>query len=322
MSQVRAPVVVDGPKLSIQLPSFAATDPGGWAPVLALAGAADDAGIDRVSVSDHVVFGERLDAYADPTRGGTSGAKQPTGPDGHWLEPLTLLAVLAGTTKRVRLGTGILLAALRRPAVLAKQVATLDVLSGGRVDLGVGVGWQREEYEACGLDFGRRGDLLDHTLAVCQLLWREQVADFDDEELHLERIHSMPKPLQAAGVPIWVSGRINARTLRRVVRHGSGWIPWGDHVIDPAEGIVAMRRALEDAGRDPDDLRVQGSIPLVRTREGIDVEKTMARVPELTAAGVTDFLLLHRWLDDADVSSDLLARAVVGFRHAVGHVPR
>ena len=108
-------------------------------------------------MSDHVVFGERLEEYGRPEIGGQAGGKQPTGPDGHWLEPLTTLSVLAGMTSRIRLGTNILVAALRRPAVLAKSTATLDVLSGGRLDLGVGVGWQREEYEAAGLDFDGRG---------------------------------------------------------------------------------------------------------------------------------------------------------------------
>src|SRR5207247_2385322 len=103
---------------------------------------------------------------------GQEGGRQPTGPDGHWLEPLTVLSMVAAVTSRVRLATGILIAALRRPVVLAKTTATLDVLSGGRLDLGVGVGWQREEYEAAGLDFHDRGRLLDHTLAVCQTLWR------------------------------------------------------------------------------------------------------------------------------------------------------
>ena len=129
----------------------------------------DAAGVDRVVVADHLVFGENLDAYADPAIGGTAGGRQPTGPDGIWLEPLVFLTAVAATTTRIRLGTAILLAALRRPAVFAKQLATMDVLSGGRVDLGVGVGWQREEYEAVGLAFEERGRLLDHTLEVCQL---------------------------------------------------------------------------------------------------------------------------------------------------------
>ena len=144
--------------------------------MLDMARAMDVAGVDRVVVSDHVVFGENLDAYADPSIGGQAGGRQPTGPDGSWLEPVTVLRAMAETTTRIRLGTAILLAALRRPAVLAKQLATLDVLSQGRVDLGVGVGWQRGEYEAVGLSFAERGRLLDHTLEVCQTLWTQQRA--------------------------------------------------------------------------------------------------------------------------------------------------
>ena len=104
-------------------------------------------------MSDHVAFGERLDRYADPARGGLAGGRQPTGPDGAWLEPLTVLAMVGACTERVRLCPMVLLAALRRPIVLAKTAATIDVLTGGRLDLGVGVGWQQEEYEAAGLDF-------------------------------------------------------------------------------------------------------------------------------------------------------------------------
>ena len=139
--------------LSIALPTYSAEDPHGWGQVVDRARAAEAAGFDRILVSDHVVFGEDLEAYARPETGGIEGGRQPTGPDGHWLEPLTVLTYVAALTSRVRLGTNILLAALRRPVVLAKTLATLDVLSGGRVDLGVGIGWQREEYEAAGLDF-------------------------------------------------------------------------------------------------------------------------------------------------------------------------
>ena len=171
------------PVLSVALVNFTAQHPGDWGYLVERATAAEEAGLDAVVVSDHVVMGEDLEAYGRPELGGTVGGRQPTGPDGFWLEPLTSLAVIAGATSRVRLGTNILLAALRRPAVLAKAAATLDVLSGGRLDLGVGVGWQREEYEAAGLDFHDRGRLLDHTLDVCQALWREQRAS-----------HSSPRP--------------------------------------------------------------------------------------------------------------------------------
>src|SRR5262249_892046 len=212
-------------------------------PVLERPRAAGAAGIDRVLVADHVVLGEHLDAYGRPESGGVEGGKQPTGPDGHWLEALTTLAVVCGTTSRVRLGTNILIAALRRPVVLAKSAATLDVLSGGRLDLGVGIGWQREEYEAAGLDFGARGRQLDLTLEVCQALWREPRAEVDLPGLAFDAIHMMPKPLQPGGVPIWVSGRVNQRVARRLARFGSGWIPWGEDADDLAGSIPRMREA-------------------------------------------------------------------------------
>lgn len=303
--------------LSIHLPSFAAEDPGTWAPLLALARDADAAGVDRLYVSDHVVFGDDLTAYADPTRGGTAGGVQPTGPDGHWLEPLTLLSVIAGSTDRIRLGTGILLAALRTPTVLAKQLATLDVLSDGRVDLGVGVGWQQAEYDACGLPFHRRGRLLDHTLDVCRRLWTEPVTSIHDEFLDVDGIHMMPKPRQAGGVPIWVSGRINPRTIDRLVRFGSGWIPWGEHIADPGPGVAILRAALDDAGRAGDALQVQGSLMVARDGDTISWDRTFERLPELVAAGVTDVRLLHPWSADPSGTRALLGEAVDAFRAAL-----
>ncbi len=278
------------PQLSIMLRTYAAEDPGTWQPVFDLARAADAAGVDRVLLSDHVVFGEHMDAYGRPETGGVEGGKQPTGPDGHWLEPLTTLSVLCGMTSRVRLGTNILIAALRRPVVLAKAAATLDVLSGGRLDLGVGIGWQREEYEAAGLDFGTRGRQLDLVLEVCQTLWREPRANLDLPGLAFEAIHMMPKPRQPGGVPIWVSGRLNERVARRLARFGSGWIPWGDDADDLAASIPRMRQAVADAGGDGDAIQVAGTLPTVRREDrSIDLDATMERVSPLVEAGVTDF---------------------------------
>jgi probable F420-dependent oxidoreductase len=278
------------PQLSITLRTYAAEDPGTWQPVLDTARAADAAGVDRVLVSDHVVFGENLEAYGRPESGGVEGGKQPTGADGHWLEPLTTLSVLCGTTSRVRLGTNILIAALRRPVVLAKAAATLDVLSGGRLDLGVGIGWQREEYDAAGLDFGSRGRQLDLTLEVCQTLWREPRAKIDLDGLAFEAIHMMPKPVQRGGVPLWVSGRVNERVARRLARFGSGWIPWGEDAADLPTSIPRMRDAVAAADGDADAIQVAGTLPTVRREDrSIDFDATMERVHPLVEAGVTDF---------------------------------
>jgi probable F420-dependent oxidoreductase len=307
------------PQLSMPLPCFSAEAPDSWDFVLDRARLLDAAGVDRLLVSDHVVFGERLEEYGRPELGGQAGGVQPTGPDGHWLEPLTTLAVVAGCTSRIRLATNIILAALRRPVVLAKSAATLDVLSGGRLDLGVGVGWQREEYLAAGLDFGERGALLNETLAVCQTLWTQQRAAHSSARLTFEAIHLMPKPAQAGGVPIWVSGTVNPQVARRLARFGTGWIPWGEAARDLKEAIARMKDALADAGRDPDGLQVAGNFKAVRGADRrIDVPATMDAVPALAAAGVTDFRCAVRLPDSRAAAEDLLHEIVAAFRTAAG----
>jgi len=279
------------PQISIHILNFAPEGhTAGWQHLFDLAKAADRAGIDRVMVSDHVVYGEELEEYSKPEVGGRAGGKQPTGPDGHWLEPMTTLSVLAGMTTRVRLGTQILLAALRRPVILAKSAATLDVLSNGRLDLGIGVGWQKAEYEAAGLPFEKRGRLLDHSLEVCQTLWTETRAAYSSPELTFERIHQAPKPLQAGGVPIWVSGTIRDTTVRRLVRFGERWIPWGKDDGDMSESIPKMKDAIAKAGGNPDNLQASGPMPVVRDGNGaVDIARTMDAVPARIANGQTDF---------------------------------
>ena len=277
------------PEMSLYLRNFSDDPAFDWAATLDSARAMDAAGVDRVVVSDHLVFGENLDAYADPAIGGTAGGKQPTGPDGIWLDPLIFLTAVAATTTRIRMGTAILLAALRRPAVLAKQLATMDVMSGGRIDLGVGVGWQREEYEAAGLSFEDRGRLLDHTLEVCQTLWTHQRATYDSPELSFDGIHQMPKPLQPGGIPIWISGTVNKRVARRLCRFGYRWIPWGPAITDLEGAIPAMKELIVDAGGDPVDLQVQGTALLRRASDGvIDVDASIAPVTDVVACGATE----------------------------------
>jgi probable F420-dependent oxidoreductase len=306
-------------RLTVPLPTYSADDPGTWDHLFDLGRAADAAGIDRVVVSDHVVFGENLDAYGRPETGGVEGGRQPTGPDGHWLEPLTVLTAVAAQTTRVRLGTYILLAALRRPVVLAKQLATLDVLSHGRVDLGVGIGWQREEYEAAGLDFSARGRLLDHTLEVCQTLWREQRASFDSPELQFEAIHAMPKPLQVGGIPIWVSGRCNTRVAQRLARFGSGWIPWGDDAADPVTSIPRMRAHVDMAGGDGEALAVLGTMPLQRRPDrSLDLAATMDHLPALVQAGVTDVLAQVRGPESYAEAHHVYSEIAAAFKEAAG----
>jgi probable F420-dependent oxidoreductase len=305
--------------LSITLPSFSADDPGSWQPMLDQARAADAGGVDRVVVSDHVVFGENLEAYARPEVGGTEGGRQPTGPDGLWLEPLIVLTTVAAITSRIRLGTGILLAALRRPVVLAKQAATIDVLSGGRLDLGVGIGWQREEYDAAGLSFERRGRLLDDTLLVCQTLWREQRASVDTADLRFDGIHQMPKPLQPGGVPLWVSGTLNDAVVRRVARFGRGWIMWGPAAADPVPAATEMRRRVADAGGDAAGLEVSAPLRLVRRDDrSVDVDATAEGLGPLVDAGITDFRGALPVPPDVEEATARYAELVTAFRRVAG----
>src|SRR3954452_18001098 len=184
--------------LSLGVPNFGAWADD-WPDVLDLARAADDAGVDRLVVTDHVVMGRNTDAYV--------WGRFPTPPEAPWLELLTCLAAIATATTRVRLATGIVIAPLRPAAVLAKTVATLDVLSGGRVDLGVGVGWQREEYVATGVDFSRRGDLLDHTIAACRELWSALPASYDGGGISFRDVYCSPLPSQGR-LPVWFSGTL------------------------------------------------------------------------------------------------------------------
>ena len=312
------PPPADGAQLSMALPAYAAEDPGTWQHLFDTACAADLAGVDRVVMSDHVVYGENLEAYARPELGGIAGGRQPTGPDGHWLEPITTLSVLAGMTKRVRLGTNIIIAALRRPVILAKSAATLDVLSGGRLDLGVGVGWQREEYDAAGLDFAERGRLLDQTLEVCQELWTSARASVNQPGLAFDAIHMMPKPAAPGGVPIWVSGTLNQAVVARLARFGAGWIPWGAALGDLANAIPQMRDGVAALGRDPADIGVVGSVMVAPDKSGaIDAEAAMAVVPDLVAMGVTDVRLFMPMPASCLVLADQLGCLVAVFRDVV-----
>jgi len=306
------------PQLSMTLYTFSKDDPGNWDYLVSQAVLADECGVDRLALSDHIAFGENMDAYADPAKGGTAGGKQPTGPDGHWLEPLSTISFLAALTSQVRFGTNILLAALRRPAALANQLSTIDVLSKGRIDLGVGVGWQREEYEAVGLSFEGRGRLLDHTLEVCQTLWSENSASYSSDELSFSNIHQQPKPIQPGGVPVWVSGTTNDRAMKRLATFGTGWIPWGPDAADITSGIERMRAQVSKHGGDPSKMSVQGSLKVERADDAIDLEATMAPVAELADAGVTDFRI-GMPIPDPKTGKAQLTETVEAFRQATAH---
>jgi len=284
-----------------------------WHRFVDLARAVEDAGVDRVVVVDHVVMGPHTENYA--------WGKFPVPPEAPWFEPLIVLAAVAAATERIRLATGILIAPLRPAALLAKQAATLDVLSRGRLDLGVGTGWQREEYDASGFDFERRGQALSDTLAACKALWRDTPAAIDTPTLAFRDIYCEPKPLQPGGVPLWIGGALHARNLDRVVRWGDAWIPiMGASLDDIADGKRRIESAWKDAGRDPAALQVQAPLRIERGDDGRpDLARSMATVPDLLAAGATDVhVTLRAFTADPAQAAAVSAEIVRRFGDTVG----
>ncbi|MBA2325690.1 MAG: LLM class F420-dependent oxidoreductase, partial [Actinobacteria bacterium] len=185
----------------------------------------------------------------------SADGKMPGGDAVSITDPLIWMSWVAAITTRLRVATGILILPQRNPITLAKQVATLDMLSGGRVDLGVGVGWLREEFDALGVPFEERGARTDEYIAALRALWSDDPVTFKGEFVSFERCHSNPKPVQKGGIPIVVGGHTNA-AARRAGRLGDGFFPGraSDEELRPL--IETMRASATDAGRDSDAIEI------------------------------------------------------------------
>lgn len=170
------------------------------------------------------------------------------------LDPFVALAAAGAVTSRIRLGTGVCLVAQRDPVVLAKEVATLDCLSGGRVVLGVGYGWNRSEAADHGLDFAQRRQVAREKLLCMQALWTDDPAQYHGEHVDLPPCHSWPKPVQRPRVPIAIGAAATARTFAAVARLADAWMPMGGAGL--AEAIPRLQRAVEEAGRSPAEVEV------------------------------------------------------------------
>jgi probable F420-dependent oxidoreductase len=248
--------------------------------LLEFARMADDLGIDQIAVADHLAIGRRTDRYPY--------GRFPLPPDEPWPEPLVTLAAMAGATKRVRLATCVLIAPLRPPLLLAKAAATLDVLSGGRLDLGVGVGWQPEEFEASGVPFAERWRRLDDGLRACRALWRDAPASFASATVRFEEIRCEPRPLQPGGPPLWLGIAASARGARRMAELGAGWLPMDSGPEALRAGLARIRPALAAAGRDPTAFGVRAHAPAhFEKGRGADLDRTLAALPALAEAGAT-----------------------------------
>ena len=202
------------------------------------------------TVEHHVMCVEYASVYPYSPNGRSPFAADVVQPD-----PLIWLSYLAAATQRLRLATGILIVPFRNPVVLAKTLASLDRISGGRLLLGIGVGWVREEAEALGVDFAGRGRRTDEYIEVMRTLWREPVASFHGEFVNFDGVVSEPRPAQQGGVPIIVGGHSEA-AARRAGRLGNGFYPLG---VAP-DRLAALRRIMEETarehGRDPAEIEI------------------------------------------------------------------
>ena len=164
---------------------------------------------------------------------------------------------------------------------------TMQAVISGSVDIGVGIGWQEAEYRAAGVDFARRGQILDQQLEACHQLWTQPEAGFAGDGFSLAGIHMMPKPVRATGVPVWIGGRARPVVARRLARYGSGWIPWGATPATFLDDVAAMRGLIATEGGDP--YAIQIAYPLVNAflpSGAADYAAMFADVPRLAAAGV------------------------------------
>ena len=199
------------------------------------------------------------------------------------LDPLVALAACAAVTDEIRLGTGILLAAQREPIVTAKAIATLDLVADGRVDLGVGFGWNEDEIEHHGLTMGSRRDVMAEHIAAMRALWTADEASFDGDHVRFAPSWSYPKPVQPS-VPVLVGGGSGPKLFSHVVRYADGWIPIGGGGL--GEAIPRLHDALSEAGRDPADVRIVpfGSHPTpgkLAHFADVGVTEVVCRVPSV-----------------------------------------
>jgi probable F420-dependent oxidoreductase len=265
-------------KLSVEFPSVSYRE--GPEGIVRLARAIEQIGYDHIDVLDHVVMGFPID-------GRPAGPYNPAMPI---LEALMTLSFVAAVTSRVTLGTEVLVLPQREPVLVAKQVSTLDTLSGGRVRLGIGVGWQESEYEALGEDFHTRGARMDEAIALLRAYWGDAQVSFEGKHYRAQAMSMEPKSPQGSRLPLWIGGNSDA-AFRRVGRFGDGWL--ASRVTDAADGrraIDMIRRHAEQAGRDAKTIGLQSMVaPPPRDAESkrfyAEHERVAARVAALQAMG-------------------------------------
>ncbi len=234
---------------------------------------AEAAGFESLWGGEHVILPTRIESKYPYTADG----KIPAEPDTPIPDPLIWLAFAAAAAPTLRLGTCILIVPQRNPVVLAKELATLDRLSGGRVELGIGVGWLKEEFGALGVPWERRGARNDEYVAAMRALWQGPHASFHGEFVDFESVTCSPRPVNGS-IPILVGGDTDA-AIRRAVRLADGYFP-GEGDVERLGGLITrLRQAAEAAGRDPASIEINAMF-------GQQMADPVAGAAELAALGV------------------------------------
>jgi probable F420-dependent oxidoreductase len=251
-------------------------------------------GFESLVVVEHAVV---ISDYTSTYPYAASG-RMPLPDDCRIPDPLDLMAFLAAVTGSITLATGVLVVPNHQAVVLAKRIATVDVLSKGRVRMCLGVGWMEEELRATGADPRTRGRRMDETIEAMRALWADSGpagAEFDGEFVSFRHAHSFPKPVRAGGVPLHIGGHSEA-AARRAGRLGDGFQPLGLSSDDLALRVSQMRESAVDAGRDPDavELSVSGYLPTTTEEE----------VSSAEAAGIDRMLLSTSMSQDLDGLAD------------------
>ena len=241
---------------------------------------AEEMGFHGVSLTDHVVMGKNLHKYPF--------GDFPLPSEAPWYEPLTLLTMIASHTVNLHLGTAVLIAPLRNPALLAKTAATLDTISKGRLELGVGMGWQEEEYLCAGVPFESRAEIFWETLEICQLLWEKSPASFEGNIYQFEDIWCQPQPSQGADVPLLFGLKMTEKTAQKISRIGHGWIPIKTDAEFISNGKELLTLAFKESKRQSVP-RIRGQLPTQIDDSGMpNLDLTLKQAEKSIAAGLNE----------------------------------
>ena len=273
---------------------------------------AERAGIDGVMASEHIVLGPSADAAgrpANPRDYAMPGNQDPATP---WPSPLVLLSAVAAATERIRLVAGAIISPLRHPLALAKDLATLDRLSQGRLVVLPTVSWHRDEYEALGVPFSCRGDLLDEQLDIWSRAWAGSPVSYEGRHYRFGEVWLEPQPVRPGGPPLWFGGSsVHRRLVERIVTYGSGFNPLGQ----PDEaGLTRLADALLSAGRSPAEIEYVGGIrgSFADQQQPADLDHALAATPAQLARGFTTICVKPSQFTDETARIGDFCRELVG----------